>query len=340
VAASRDYDVVVPTTGRHRDYLLAALDSIAGQTVPPTRVIVVVDGNAEVARELRERGGVDVILHATNRGEAAARQSGIEAATSTWVAFLDDDDLWLPSKQERLFAYVDEHMECRAVCAGYWMFSASEGASGLFGQVPEVYGEDLAQLEQEVRSAVPRNDLSYLDIKGNSLALLLERNRGVIGTSMVQTALLHSLPAVPEGLAPGADHLLFCHVAGHTEWHLVRERLELYRLHGGQDSRSAGARAALSIVRARRLAWDAYRDQAPPLASYGPSYSTELRQAWWTVLRQTGSPRAALRVYAAGLALLPRWRHRLAAAVPEPDVHRRRRAHRRPGHEQTGRPSW
>ncbi len=340
MAASRDYDVVVPTSGRHWDYLVAALDSVAAQTVPPTRTIVVVDGDEHAGERLRDRGGVDVIVRERRGGAAVARQAGIEAATSTWVALLDDDDLWLPAKQERLFAYVDEHPECRAVRAGYWMFAESGDASGLFGQQPEMVGHDLADLERAARTAEPRNDLDYLDIEGQSLALLMERNRGVIGTSMVATDILQSLPPVPAGLTPGDDHLLFCHVAARTEWHLVRERLELYRLHGGQDSRNPGPEPALAILRGRRIAWDTYRDQAPPLASYGPSYSTELRRAWWTVLRQTGSPRAALRVYAAGLALLPRWRHRLAAAVPEPVVHRWRGALRRPGHEQKGRPSW
>jgi glycosyltransferase involved in cell wall biosynthesis len=343
-SAPRDYDVVVPTTGKHWAYLLAALESIEGQSVPPTRIIAVVDGDHGVAERLQQRGGLDVLLHETRRGEAAARQTGITAATSSWTAFLDDDDLWLSAKQERLFAYLDAHPECRAVRAGYWMFAPPGGASGLFGQTPEVIGNTRAELEVAAASAQPMNDLDYLDIEGRSLELMLERNRGVIGTSMVATEILHSLPHVPEGLSPGADYLLFCHVAAATEWHLLRERLEFYRLHPGQDSRKPGSVPALSILRAKRLAWAAHGEACRlPLASYGRGYADEVRQFWWTVLRQTGSPREALRVYLEGLPLLPRWRDQIASAFPEPAVWRVRSARARLGHESPApchRPSW
>jgi glycosyltransferase involved in cell wall biosynthesis len=342
--ADRAYDVVVPTTGRRWDFLSAALESIEQQTVAPARILVVVDGNPEAAERLRARGGVVVLEHERPLGPAASRQTGIEAATSAWVAFLDDDDLWRAHKQERLFAYLDEHPACLALRAGYWMFAPAQGASGLFGQAPELLGTSLAELEAAVRLAEPGNDLDYLDIEGRSLELMLERNRGVIGTSMVDRRLLQSLPPVERGLAPGDEYLLFCHVAARTEWHLVRERLELYRLHPGQDSRNAGSAPALAILRAKGLAWGAYgRQSRTPLGSYGATFADEVRQYWWTVLKQTRSPRQALGVYRAGLPLLPRWRHRLAAAVPEPVVWRVREARRRPSADagaEVARPSW
>lgn len=268
----------------------------------------------------------------------------MSAATAPWIAFLDDDDLWSPMKQQALFEYVEQHAGCEAVRAGYWMF-ANDGADvpPVFGQVVELVGADLDELEAKASAVQPRNDLSYLDIEGASLELMLERNRGVIGTSMVRRSILEQIPDVPDGLRPGADYLLFCHVAAVTEWHLVRHRLAYYRLHPGQDSRRGGADGALSILRAKRIAWECDGSRSRrPLSSYGALYAAEVRGLVWVSLRR-GHVRDAARVYRAGLALLPRSRDRLVAALPEPLVwHAQRllRHSRRTREPDQRTPSW
>ena len=97
--------------------------------------------------------------------------------------------------------------------------------------------------------------MSYLDIEGHSLDLMLERNRGVIGSSVVRRSLLQSLPPVPEGVRPGEDHLLLTLVAREAEWHLVPSGCSCTALHAGQDTRRADPAAARSIIRSRVLAW-------------------------------------------------------------------------------------
>jgi glycosyltransferase involved in cell wall biosynthesis len=89
--------VVVPVFAGER-FLGEALDSIAGQTYPRVETIVVDDGSPDASAEIASaRRGVRV-LREPHRGVAAARNAGLSDARGELVAFLDQDDLWQPSK--------------------------------------------------------------------------------------------------------------------------------------------------------------------------------------------------------------------------------------------------
>jgi GT2 family glycosyltransferase len=93
---------IVPTC--HRPILLErALRSIAAQKVAPVEVIVVDDangGHTDVTRRVVEKcgpGGTRVVANFHARGASGARNAGAELSTGELLAFLDDDDEWLPS---------------------------------------------------------------------------------------------------------------------------------------------------------------------------------------------------------------------------------------------------
>lgn len=101
MSASGDtISVIIPVFNR-RDEVLRAIASVLGQTLPPDEIIVVddasTDGSAEAVSALKE-ARIRVLSHPHNRGAAAARNSGIEAAKGDWVALLDSDDEWDPRK--------------------------------------------------------------------------------------------------------------------------------------------------------------------------------------------------------------------------------------------------
>lgn len=103
--------VVVPT--RDRASLLAqTLRSVLAQRDVDLEVVVVDDGSrdgtATAVAALRD-DRLRYLRHEQPRGVSAARNSGVDAANGSWVAFLDDDDLWAPEKLAAQLELVDGH---------------------------------------------------------------------------------------------------------------------------------------------------------------------------------------------------------------------------------------
>jgi glycosyltransferase involved in cell wall biosynthesis len=98
--------VVIPVYNRER-LIGRAIASALEQTYPPREVIVVDDGsNDQTGARCQAFGDKIHYLHQENAGPAVARNHGIEAAVSDWVAFLDSDDLWAPDHLERTAACI------------------------------------------------------------------------------------------------------------------------------------------------------------------------------------------------------------------------------------------
>lgn len=95
---------IVPAFNGQR-YLREAIDSILAQTYRSLELVVVDDGSTDGTRKVAETYGEKVrYLYQTNEGPAAARNRGVLSARGSFVAFLDQDDLWHPKKLERQLA--------------------------------------------------------------------------------------------------------------------------------------------------------------------------------------------------------------------------------------------
>jgi glycosyltransferase involved in cell wall biosynthesis len=107
--------VVLPVFNR-RATIQRALDSVFSQTKQPVDVIVIDDGSTDGVAEFIEREYPSVcILQQENKGVSAARNAGIQIAKGNWVALLDSDDAWLPTKLEEQFNALRETGHAR-VC--------------------------------------------------------------------------------------------------------------------------------------------------------------------------------------------------------------------------------
>jgi len=90
--------------------MVAAVESVARQTVPPAELVLVVDHNPGLLeRAKRELGAARVVANTRSRGLAGARNSGIAATRGDIVLFLDDDAVAAPDWIElTLASYADE----------------------------------------------------------------------------------------------------------------------------------------------------------------------------------------------------------------------------------------
>lgn len=99
--------VVITTYKRRPEMLLQAVECVRAQTYRPLEILVVSDNDPDsddaraVGQALSPLADVRLIQLSRNMGAQVARNTGIRASSGEFVAFLDDDDLWMPDKLER-----------------------------------------------------------------------------------------------------------------------------------------------------------------------------------------------------------------------------------------------
>ena len=127
IPSSDTVTVVIPTRNRPL-MVVAAVRSALAQTHAPHEVIVVIDGPDEAGTEQRLRvlseRCVRVLALGENVGGGEARNLGVRAATGKWIAFLDDDALWLPGTLAALAGAAPTAATGRASRTSSWMSSA------------------------------------------------------------------------------------------------------------------------------------------------------------------------------------------------------------------------
>jgi glycosyltransferase involved in cell wall biosynthesis len=245
-----EVSVVIPAFNAAR-HLAAALQSALAQTTGEPELIVVDDGSSDGTAQVAAAFGPKVrLLRQENRGVAAARNRGLEAASGRWVALLDADDLWLPAKLERQLAAL--HGRSGSVC--YTAIAMVDEA-----------GRALEDLDWRAEPAVSLETLLLRNgIAGGASSLLAERDA------------LRAAGGFDPALSLCADWDLWIRLALRHSFVHVPEALTVYRRHGGNMSRSAALleRDTLQLLR------KAFASQELPAAArrlearaYGHNYA-------------------------------------------------------------------
>jgi glycosyltransferase involved in cell wall biosynthesis len=103
-------------------WVTTALHSIAQQTYPAHEIIIVDDDSTDDSREqIRSTGMAVKLLSCNARNAAVARNIGIEAANSSWIALLDADDVWYPNHLARAVKLLSETDEVAFMSNHDWI---------------------------------------------------------------------------------------------------------------------------------------------------------------------------------------------------------------------------
>ena len=144
--------VITPTYKRHR-YLKNAIESVLTQTYTDFEYIIVDDNPADSEeRRLTEKvvrsfsdPRINYIQNEKNLGGAGSRNVGIFQAKGEFIAFLDDDDMYLSDRLE---------VQYKQMVGNGWDVSVMDGATYNF-----VTGEKVAERHQRLRNGMTKDEL-------------------------------------------------------------------------------------------------------------------------------------------------------------------------------------
>ena len=103
--AIEEISVIIPTYNRC-DLLKRAINSVIKQTITPKEIIIVDNGSTDQTYQMVSSLFPEInYFIEKKRGVSAARNKGILESKSKWIAFLDSDDTWKPTKLEKQMEY-------------------------------------------------------------------------------------------------------------------------------------------------------------------------------------------------------------------------------------------
>lgn len=104
------------------EFIQQTVKSVLEQTYTDVECIVVNDGSTDNTRDMLQPFTDRITyLEIDNSGRAAARNRGISVSSGTYIALLDADDYWAPSKLEQQVSYLESHPSVGALGCGAFL---------------------------------------------------------------------------------------------------------------------------------------------------------------------------------------------------------------------------
>ena len=123
--------IIIPTFNRPH-FLAKALASVREQTFKDWECIVIDDGSAESAQTTVESAADKRVRYVRQmgKGRSAARNKGISLSDGEFIAFLDDDDWFLPNKLQQQLEYLQVHQSVDGVVSGVLYTDQNDSING------------------------------------------------------------------------------------------------------------------------------------------------------------------------------------------------------------------
>lgn len=192
--------VIIPTHNRAA-LIGGAIQSVLDQTYQDFEIIVVDDGSTDNTQETLEPFQSRIrYFHQENQGPSSARNTGIKRAEGKYIAFLDSDDLWLPSKLHKQMT----------------VFHASPGDLGVV--YCGVYYVD-RQTEVTIKTTIP-------NYKGNVFDVIINKGSGpTTSASVVKKECFEKVGMFDETLVSYEDTDLWLRISQYYTFDYVEECL-------------------------------------------------------------------------------------------------------------------
>lgn len=222
--AMAEVSVIIPTFNRS-SMVLRALQSVLEQDYPNFEIIVIDDGSSDDTRSrIPGDGRIKLLVHASNRGVSAARNTGIRYCSGRFIAFLDSDDYWLPAKLARQMAFFGAH------------------PSAVACQTEEKWIRRGKKVSPQKRHKKPSGDIFE-----RSLELCVVSPSSV----MLRRNLFDEVGLFDERLPACEDYDLWLRIACRHPIHLIPEELSVRE--GGRHDQLSAAFAGMDLFRIRSL---------------------------------------------------------------------------------------
>ncbi|MBI4811559.1 MAG: glycosyltransferase family 2 protein [Ignavibacteriales bacterium] len=231
--------IVIPAYNT-ASFIGRALKGVLSQTYQNFEVIIVddcsTDNLAGVLSTFNDKR-IHVYHHAVNRGGSAARNTGISHTKGEYVAFLDSDDEWLPTKLEKqLKVFQSSSSEVGMVYTGWrWI----KGKDGIIIQY---------------KIPAHRGNLHQLSLSGDCI--------GSMSTPLIKTVLLHTIGGFDEKLPARQDWDLWLRLSKICMFDFVHEVLVNYYVHPESISGKN-----LNKIRGTEIVIEKYHDEFKSMPS-------------------------------------------------------------------------
>lgn len=246
--------------------------------------------------------GARVIELGSNQGVAFARNTGLLEAACERVAFLDQDDLWLPTRTARLETVFAEHPDVAVLITGERVFAAAEDRAALIdGNHPFA---DWVEWWPSAGQII--DEMAALPVDAESELTWLPAARIMSGSVTVTTSyvLPRSLSLQVGGFASWArsadDWVLLQSLAARTPIGSIADRSVLYRVHPTNTSvTTRWPRTLLTLAAAMRHGGALVPAEHERDAAYvGPLNGTNLLPHYLSALAQEPGARSAADTWA------------------------------------------
>ena len=280
-------DVIIPVYNGAR-FLEEAVLSAVRQTLAPARILICDDGSTdatpEVAQRLSQNFPAVEHLRLARGGVAAARNGGLRVATGEYLAFLDADDVWMPSK---LHSQMD-------------VFARADASVGVVHCGYRLIDEAGAAIENGYVAKPSKKGCIFWDILINDYAVA-----GSASAIVVRRAVLDQIGLFDERLFHGEDADMWLRLAYATHFDYALEPLVALRIHSSSAQRRDARGGAVDFFLQQLIYYEKWQDVAGSDPAFRanlrkrallfmlPSFTTPSRaEAFYKVLRSHNSPLA------------------------------------------------